>query len=351
MLHRGLTIEEVTTVIAAYQFFVVILEYPTGVIGDYFGHKTSLAFGHSLMGFGVLFTSLNLPIHGYFVTTFFMAVGGSLASGSDVALFKTLSPNFNKDLPQYKSLANLSLVIVSILAGLIAKISFILPLYLTFAASQIGAILVISIKSNPHTRGAGNIFSTAALGLKDVINKKQILISLLLSMILIGFMRDIKTLLGTFFDVLDLDVGVLGLIIGLGYLARVLGLQLARNLENLNEKVLGAFIIVSLLVTSLTLSPLFPIVGLLAANFLLAIYGMKLELKIANMADDSVRASVLSLKNLLSRLFAAVYLFIGGYVIGVLSFSILMLGTSVLILTALLIYHIVTRELMQNTGY
>ena len=91
-----------------FAFWSFILEIPTGTIADYFGRKTSLAFGALFTGLAA-FTYIIYPnIYIFLLAEFLFAMSLALMSGSDDALIYDSLKKIGKEHKSKKIFANIS---------------------------------------------------------------------------------------------------------------------------------------------------------------------------------------------------------------------------------------------------
>jgi MFS family permease len=126
---RGLSLETAYYLVSLYQIFIVILEYPTGVIGDYFSHKLSLTLGYVVVFAAFIMMGFELSIFIYGLVLFVAASGVSLISGSNDAVLMNISKDFDKDFRNIRTYSIAYSIISIALGGVLYKIHPVVPIW------------------------------------------------------------------------------------------------------------------------------------------------------------------------------------------------------------------------------
>ncbi len=109
---KSIPTDQAYFLISLYSISVVILEYPTGVIGDTISHALSYKLGLLIISLSYLGLSLPGTFTSYAILMITAALGVSLISGSDDALLFSNSKSFEKDYSQVKTYS----IILSVIA-------------------------------------------------------------------------------------------------------------------------------------------------------------------------------------------------------------------------------------------
>ena len=130
---NGLTLSDISILKAIYSIAIVILEIPSGYLADILGRKRTLIIG-SVLGFMGFFTySLSYGFMGFLIAEIILGFGQSLISGADSAmLYDTLEDMDRKDeYVKYEgrviSIGNLAETIAGVVGGLLVGISLRFP--------------------------------------------------------------------------------------------------------------------------------------------------------------------------------------------------------------------------------
>ena len=130
---NGLSYGQITILKAIYSIAIVVLEIPSGYLADVLGRKKTLIIG-SILGFIGFFTySISYGLIGFLIAEIILGFGQSLISGADSAmLYDTLDDLGQKDeYTKYEgrviSIGNLSETLAGIAGGVLVGISLRFP--------------------------------------------------------------------------------------------------------------------------------------------------------------------------------------------------------------------------------
>lgn len=352
LVYRGFSIQEAFGLLGIYSLLVVLLEFPTGVIGDVFGHKFSVKMSFFLGAISMLLLAQDVPKQFYYVQTVLMALSASLISGSDSALLRRISPDFKRDLSRASSLENIIMSATVGAGGFIASIHMALPLYLTALAWLFGGYLIhrIPVGDVRSAKTSGNIFRQAGNSISFVWGNLPLMALILYAMVNSGYLFDVKTIINSAAPQLGIDLRLIGIFVTLSFVSRSLGYHLAGKIEHVRTRDL--YIAATVVFASVCLLPpsLLSLTVLALQTGLLAIIRIRTELAINDLVSDHLRASVLSLNNLLARLVSGSYLFFSGYVLQFFDVRYLMAVTVPLYTAAGLGYVYLTKYHAQKNG-
>jgi MFS family permease len=161
---NGLTLSQISILKAIYSISIVVLEIPSGYLADVLGRKKTLIIG-SILGFIGFFTySISYGIVGFLIAEIILGFGQSLISGADSAmLYDTLDDLGKKD--QYTkyegrviSIGNLSETLAAIAGGLLIGISLRFPYFVQTGVAFIAipaSLTLIEPKRNTKILNSG----------------------------------------------------------------------------------------------------------------------------------------------------------------------------------------------------
>lgn len=348
---RGISLHEILFILSVYQVAIIIFEFPTGVVGDYFGHKTSLILGSILTVIAMSVILLPGPKYIFYVGVLLNAIGSSLVSGSDIALLKSISKKFKHDYSDYLSLSDFTLLIVAPMGTLLFKLNPLLPIALTILGSFTTIFFLLSIQTKKGLvvkDTSGNIFKLAFEGVRVTIKNKRLLLLFLVTMVIGGFAVSVKTIMGIVVESSIIDVSWLGLIIGIAMFLRGIGKKYLSKIVVFTSNRLLIVLIVLFLVSGFIDSFIYLLITLSLSALIVGALITNIGVEVNHHIEDKYRASVLSLQNLLKRLFSSVYLvFIGGLLVsgGIRYFSI---STGLLFLVSSLILLYTNSDFRKN---
>ena len=337
LMYRGLSPVQAFSLMSLYQLFGVILEYPTGVIGDRFGYRRVTYLANTLNLASMLVMSLSGNYYLYLFALFLLALGNGFSSGNDMGILKTVSLNIKKDTANYNSLMDLVLFFGSIIGGLISKISYELALIVSGICMFSANIPLYFLKATtPQIKNIQSVFSIAKDGFKSLRQPtlKQVFIIVALFG---GFMFTLKSIIGSYVTLYQINVATVGLFVGLGGLARSIGGKLYAEIQKQNIALLAILFAFSVII--IAVFPTYPVTaGLILFIQLLSGYIIsKIDGDIHDLASDHIRASLFSPKRVAMRIVASSYLMVYGITIGVGKFPLLMYGTGLLLLIGVIL--------------
>jgi MFS family permease len=297
--YRGLSLSQMYWIVSLQSLLVVLLEYPTGVIGDHFGHKQSVFWGYVITGLGFVLIALKLPFWGYCLVWSLTSLGGALTSGSDTALLYSASKDFKKDSAWISSVTGIVFPISTALAGIIARWSLPMTLLLTGLTTLVSAAFIIFVRSNVVDKKEGNIFSRARKGLIEINTNKNISFVIYSSAVLLMYGLSQKWIITPSFERININVFYYGFIFAaLNFVMAQAG-QIYKRVGHIKEWILLLICFVA------SLSIMFKVTSLPAIFIIFIVFGyykFQSDIVINEFVEGSVRASALSYRNLVAKL-------------------------------------------------
>jgi MFS family permease len=321
---RGFDAEYAYFLLGLYSIAIVIFEYPTGVIGDFFSHKISLSLGFGLLTLSLILISFAGSVYYYGFILILSALGSSLISGSDTALLHTASINFKADLSHVKFYSLLMSVTAITIGGFLSAMDLRYPLYAS-ALSFFVAGAILSFAPNYRSeRIAGNIFATSAEGFRHVVTNKELLALIKASSLLGAFFISLKWFYNPLFLELKIPLNYWGVIIAVAGLLIAGGVWIFKKFPEKNIVIIFIAVTISIFFIGSTNIVALPILAIFINQALRGYIDTQLDIKIHHAIQKSVRASVMSLKSLLVRLGSSFMIFLFGIILAKSSFFILM---------------------------
>jgi MFS family permease len=329
---RGLTIEQVYIMISAFSISVVVFEFPTGVLADRFSHKKSVVLS-GLLGTIFQFAYI-VPAGFYYYLGIFVLVGlaSSMHSGSNVAVLHSISNNFQKDLARVRTIGFIWISFTTLVGGWLFTINIILPHILNgismFLAGILFSRIKISkdIKTNKRKEYA-NVYEIAIGSLRHIKKHKKLRGIVFLSAMFLATFFSHKYIFPVLFEVRNIPVVYLSTVMSLAGLFLALGTFLAATKYYIRLK----YSIPALLLATILLGfskNVFTLAGIVfVIYFLRGVFTIRTTVLINNYSKDSIRASVMSLRSLLARIFMAIYMLVAGRILGIYSPEVLSIFT------------------------
>ncbi|MGL5683436.1 MAG: MFS transporter [Marinifilaceae bacterium] len=151
---NGLTLQEIFVLKSIYSIVLVMLDIPTGFLADAWGRKRCLVTGAIVSFGGFLFYAFSGDLWAFILAEIFLGIGQSLISGADSALLydSTLHYNRPKDYLKYEGrvtmVGNFAEATAGILSGFLAAYSLRLPFYCQAGVAFIGIPAAMMIKDH-----------------------------------------------------------------------------------------------------------------------------------------------------------------------------------------------------------
>ena len=331
---KGISVPDAFKLLSFYQISVVLLEYPTGVIGDYFSHKISISSGFLLSSLGLFASTLQLHIFFYYLVMVILALGTSLVSGSNTALLHKLSDDFKKDSSSLKTISMIWMLIALSLGGIIGKHSLVIPIYLTSITFLIGFTIMLSIKHSDHNNNSGNVFNKAKEGLLHIKSNRTLISILTVNAIVSGVFLSTKWFYNPFFEALNINISWWGILISLASLLSIVGVFVYKKFTS--HRIIWYYLTLIILfgLTSLLNSklsfvslPALMVAHLVGGGYVQTFF----EVDINKHLTDSTRASVISFGSLLIRLTSSLYIYTTGLILTNFDLSYLFVFTAILL--------------------
>ncbi len=166
---NGLSLSQISILKAIYSISIVVLEIPSGYLADVLGRKETLVIG-SILGFMGFFTySISFGFVGFLIAEIILGFGQSLISGADSAMLYDTLEDLNKkdEYVKYEgrviSIGNLSETIAGIVGGILVGISLRFPYIVQTAVAFIAVPASISLIEPKR------ILQTSSFGFKYIL--------------------------------------------------------------------------------------------------------------------------------------------------------------------------------------
>lgn len=322
--NNGISTKQAYFLLSLYSIAVIIFEYPTGVIGDFFSHKFSLIFGFITISLSMILASFSGSIYYFGFVLTITAIGSSLISGSDNALLHKASSNFKKDLSQVKFYSLLISASAISIGGFLSAWDLKYPLYASALSFLTGSIFLVFSTNFKNERIAGNIFATAVEGFRYATTNKELFNLIKISSLLGAFFISLKWFYNPLFLELNIPLNYWGIIIAFAGILIATGVWAFGKFSEKNILTLFIFIVLSIFLIGATNIAALPILAIFLNQAIRGYLDAQLDVNINHSIKKSIRASVFSLKSLLVRLGSAVMIFIFGFILPRSSFLITM---------------------------
>jgi MFS family permease len=312
---NGLSMKEVFLLEALFSLAVIILEIPTGYFSDIFGRKKSIIIGGILATTGFAIYSQSYSFWGFLLAEIILGFGISFVSGADSAmLYDTLlekgeESEYKKFEGRGSSIGMFSESMASVIGGLLALISLRFPLYcdtaVTFLVVPV-ALTLFEPKRHKFEVAENSLKSMLKLVKYSLHDHKEVKWLIIYSAVVSASTLTMFWFIQPYLLATKIPLGLFGIILAIFLLSASFFSWNAHRLE----KILGRK-------KSLILLIILPAIGYFLLSsfwfiwsgiFILLFYAVRginnpITLNYINgIISSDIRATVLSVKNLVGRL-------------------------------------------------
>ena len=315
---NGLSTQDLFLLKAVYSFSIVVLEVPSGYLGDVWGRKASLVLG-SVLGFvGFALYCVSTGFWTFLACEIILGAGQSFISGSDSALlYDSLQAagrkkDYLKTEGRMISVGNFGEAVAAPLGVLIAMASLRTPFFfqtaVAFAAVPAALTLVEPErrKMKGHT-SFGQIFGIIRFAMKDHRGLQTVI---LYSSVMGTATLTMAWFVQPYFVHLSLPLALFGILIPLlNLITGFVGMHAYRVEQRLGQRGTIFFITAAIPAGYLCMGLLGPLTGLVFLFLFYAVRGVAtpvLRNQINEITPSDIRATVLSIRSLIIRLAFAI---------------------------------------------
>lgn len=359
-----MSVTEIALYQALFNIATVVLELPTGLIGDFFGKKFSIQMGVLLLFFH---TAGMLLLSGPFLVVLSLveALAYSLQSGSEQALLYEIARNagqgerfltINARLLAAQSIAT-GMAIV--LGSFIAQVSWSALYVCVSIFYLLQLFLLYPIERTEATRSESSEmgrFDVAKVFRRETWRVGEVLLLLIGTSMLDGFYGSYYNLNQLVFDAFDAPVSIIGIFFGASYAVNATAYIAADFFSSRFGKrntMLGSMLIEAglfMILPWFASNPLCLFGLSMALCFLPEVVYITSENLIQDAIADDLRATILSVASLVRALFSAMFFSIFGYVLGLYPIQIALgvIGAIAIAITAVVSLKMVGIQVSKN---
>ena len=312
---NGLSLDDLLIVQAFYSVCIIMSEIPSGYFADRLGRKNSMLIGALLGSIGFFIYADAHVLEQFLLTQFFLALSTSFISGSDAALlYDTLlhlkrQDTYKKMAGRMASICSFSEGFAGLAGGLLALISLRTPLYCQASLMVIVIPIVISLREPPRPQKTetDGIWRDIFYIIHYVLTKNKEVKWLIIYSSLVGTSTlTVVWLVQPYLKTINWPLALYGPTWAFLQFSIALFALCAHKIE---AKIGRKFSLISLIATTATAYLLIgaidsPWAGLffVAIYFVRGVNGPVLNDYINRCVASDIRATVLSVKNLIGRL-------------------------------------------------
>lgn len=315
---NGMGMHEIFVLKAIYSLAIVFLEIPSGWMADVWGRKKTLILGTILGSAGFLMYSFSYGFWAFVAAEIVLGAGHSFVSGADSAmLYESLkadrkSGSYVKHEGRITSAGNFAEAIAGVTAGFLAAVSLRTPFYFQFAVAAL-AIPAALTMVEPQIKATTHVHSVKKM-VRDIKNtflkETNLRVSILLSAVTGTATLTFAWLVQPFFKTIGLPVelfGVLWTVLNLSVgVSSAFAYRFEGRFSRRNEVL---FIVILLALGYLSSGLLISREGLVFLLLFYIIRGLATPVfknYINLYTPDEIRATILSVRNLIIRISFAV---------------------------------------------
>jgi len=305
---RGMSVPQISILLAWWSFTTIILEIPSGALADYWSRKKMLVIApvvKSLCFLSWFFAGDSFYL--FALGFFFWSLGSSFVSGtSEALLYDTLNSfgrksAYEKVLSKKEFFFHITLAVSTITGGFIANYSMNLTLLLSSVFLLLSFFFALKLNDAPKTENIGDLryFDHIRSALKEVKGNK-VIVYLLVYNVCVSIFADLEEFDQLYYHLTGLPLYAYGLAGFIWSLLNALGSYLAYRL--VEKKYLFYFLpfLSGILLLFVGWKPIIPFIPLLILSyFLISPLTVLIDAKIQHQIAGTSRATVTSLNSLL----------------------------------------------------
>lgn len=361
---NGLTLEQAFLLQSIYSIALVVLEVPSGYIADRWGRRNTILSGSFALFLGMLTYAVTSGFWGFLVAEVFLAIGSSFHSGTTEALtYDTLAALGEEK--RYLKVNGLqgffalgSKATTSLLVGFLAAVSLRLPFWADVTLFGFSLLLSFTLvepdrlimKETQHLKAMGKIFMHALVHNK-VLQGLIILFTVIaaIDLQIFWFLQSYQLEIGLPLKFFGITNAVMCLLAAFAYReAHRFGtsatLSAGKRAESMNALfVIGLALIATCFLLGIV-SASWGIAFFLLEGLAFGIFDPISSHLINRVTSSDVRATVLSIRSLASRLLFALLTPFLGHMADVWSLSTAFLLTGIIGVAALMVTFVMTRN-------
>jgi len=358
---NNLSMTEILLLQSIYSIAIVLLEVPTGAIGDYFGKKISISIGAFLFFLGLSIYSIGTSFTIFLIAELVAGIGSSLISGSDSALIHGSLKNIGKekDYKKVEGTANSFLLTGFLIAGLIGGYIGGYSLRLTMICSAVSAFIVFIISlffTEPKIKveGEKEAYKELIINSIEIVRENKLLLWLIFySAILTAFAYVLGWYYQLFFIKVNIDVVYFGWLYALLGIIAIVSSKYTHQIEIFFGNK-GSLILLSslIIIPSILLGKIASIFAVSLFAFHQIFRGISKVIfneRILSVIPSSKSATILSINNLGNRFFFALLGPIFGYLTDAYSLEITLLSLGISVFSISIIMVVIYNYILNKS--
>lgn len=317
----GMNMFEVMLLQAIFAVGITILEVPSGYVADLFGRKRVLLVGQVMYFLGVAVYSLTSGFYGFLVAELIFAVGVSMISGADEALLYDSLVLLKREGEHDQIWGKVGFyekwfsAFCCLVGGALALISYRLPFYVAVIIASVGVVAAIGLvepKSSKHSASHESALQILVMARDSFLGSSRLVWIVCYSAVLMSVLNICFWLYQPYLKMSGISEGYFGLI----YFAfNVVAAQSSKNAYRLTRR-LGHLAVLAMICLASVISLLLLGSVVATAGFMFiflqqiarGVGSVAVSECVNQLTSSEVRATVLSVNNLSTRLFYSLLL-------------------------------------------
>lgn len=318
---KGLSASQISILFLAWSVTSFILEIPSGVLADRFDRRSVLIIGQFVRVIGYALWLFIPNFVGFFIGFMFWGMKSALTSGTfeayvyDAIKSYNVENSYKKVYGRLKSISFVAILLASITASPLVTFGYeaLLVLSITSLIISNGALLFSSsfkIHESTHEKA---YFKILKRGISLVLKKKSLLIMVLFSSCIVGFMA-LDEYLPLYSKEAGLDVRLVGTLLAIYSLVQAITSSLSHKINVKNNSLLGLFMAIGggILIITGVFTNLIGLIAMMVIGGVSTFLMISSEETIQNLSRSDVRATVSSVKGFITEITAfSVYILFG----------------------------------------
>jgi MFS family permease len=323
---NGLEMRHVFLLQSIYSIAIIILEIPSGYLADVLGRKQTLIIGTILGFFGFVCYSFSYGFWGFAIAEIVLGIGQSLISGADSAmLYDSLlvmgkADKYMKYEGRIISVGNFAEAIAGVLGGLLATISLRTPYYVQTFIALIGIPAAFSlIEPERHGKLVNAKFKDIIYIVRySLVENIKLRWNIIFSSVIGASTLTMAWFVQPYFNLIDIPLSMYGILWTFLNLVVGFAAMYAHMLEHIMKpRKIFIYIAIFIPLGYVIISQINSYAGIIVLFGFYLVRGIAtpvLKDYINKLTTSNIRATVLSVRNFVIRIFFAIIgPFVGWY--------------------------------------
>jgi MFS family permease len=347
---NGLSLIQIMILQSIASVLFVVLEVPSGYFADIFGRKKALMLTGVFASIAMFTFAIGTNFYHFIFAVILWATAGVFISGADTAFVYDTLKDLKREVEYKKIWGNvvfyyaIGVSLASIIGGLLGKLDFRYPFFAMIPFMLLLIPLALSFKEPQRHKAIftkNYLFDLLGILKISILKNKKLRWLLAYSAIIVGFINIAYFLYQPYFKLSGLNIIYFGIVFAGFNIVVAISAKYAHLLEEKIGQKYSLFLLFFLTGTSFILMSnfiyLFSFAFALLIQFVKGFSSVVISDYVHQLTDSSIRATVLSVKSLVEKMFFAIITPFVGWVADVYSLvqALSLSGLLVLILGAI----------------